>query len=264
MSANKTDPGLFDLSGKVAIVTGSSRGIGRAIAIRMAQHGAKVVISSRKAEACEKVAAEIKQAGGDAIVVPCNVSDKAQLQALVDATVKQWGRVDVLVCNAAVNPFFGPSKDIPDDAFDKIMAVNIKSNHWLANMVAPGMAERGNGAIIIISSVGGLFGSNTLGAYGISKAADMQLARNLAVEWGPQNVRANCIAPGLVRTDFARALWENPEIAKKATKGYALRRIGEPDEIAGAAVFLASAAGQFMTGQTMVIDGGGMVNFQAV
>ncbi len=259
MSAN-----LFDLSGKVAIVTGSSRGIGRAIAIRMAQHGAKVVISSRKAEACEKVAAEIKQAGGEAIVVPCNVSDKAQLQALVDATVKQWGRVDVLVCNAAVNPFFGPSKDIPDDAFDKIMAVNIKSNHWLANMVAPGMAERGNGAIIIISSVGGLFGSNTLGAYGISKAADMQLARNLAVEWGPQNVRANCIAPGLVRTDFARALWENPEIAKKATKGYALRRIGEPDEIAGAAVFLASAAGQFMTGQTMVIDGGGMVNFQAV
>ncbi len=259
MSAN-----LFDLSGKVAIITGSSRGIGRAIAIRMAQHGAKVVISSRKAEACEKVAAEIKDAGGDAIVVPCNVSDKAQLQALVDATVKQWGRVDVLVCNAAVNPFFGPSKDIPDDAFDKIMAVNIKSNHWLANMVAPGMAERGDGAIIIISSVGGLFGSNTLGAYGISKAADMQLARNLAVEWGPQNVRANCIAPGLVRTDFARALWENPEISKKATKGYALRRIGEPDEIAGAAVFLASPAGQFMTGQTMVIDGGGMVNFQAV
>ena len=259
MSAN-----LFDLSNKVAIITGSSRGIGRAIAIRMAQHGAKVVISSRKAEACEKVAAEIKDAGGEAIVVPCNVSDKAQLQALVDATVTQWGRVDILVCNAAVNPFFGPSKDIPDDAFDKIMAVNIKSNHWLANMVAPGMAERGSGAIIVISSVGGLFGSNTLGAYGISKAADMQLVRNLAVEWGPQNIRANCIAPGLVRTDFARALWENPEIAKKATKGYALRRIGEPDEIAGAAVFLASAAGQFMTGQTMVIDGGGMVNVQAV
>jgi NAD(P)-dependent dehydrogenase (short-subunit alcohol dehydrogenase family) len=259
MSAN-----LFDLSNKVAIVTGSSRGIGRAIALRMAQHGAKVVVSSRKADACEKVADEIKAAGGEAIVVPCNVSDKAQLQALVDATVKQWGRVDVLVCNAAVNPFFGPSKDIPDDAFDKIMAVNIKSNHWLANMVAPGMAERGYGAIIVISSVGGLFGSNTLGAYGISKAADMQLVRNLAVEWGPQNVRANAIAPGLVKTDFARALWENPDIAKKATKGYALRRIGEPDEIAGAAVFLASAAGQFMTGQTMVIDGGGMVNFQSV
>lgn len=255
---------LFDLKGKVAIITGSSRGIGRAIAVRMAEQGAKVVVSSRKAEACEKVADEIKAAGGEAIVVPCNVSDKAQLQALVDATNKQWGRIDILVCNAAVNPFFGPSKDIPDDAFDKIMAVNIKSNHWLANMVAPGMAERGDGAIIVISSVGGLFGSNTLGAYGISKAADMQLVRNLAVEWGPQNVRANCIAPGLIRTDFARALWENPDIAKKATKGYALRRIGEPDEIAGAAVFLSAAAGRFMTGQTMVIDGGGMVNFQAV
>ncbi|WP_341705303.1 SDR family oxidoreductase [Ferrovibrio sp.] len=255
---------LFDLKGKVAVVTGSSRGIGRAIALRLAQHGAKLVISSRKAEACEKVAAEITGAGGEAIVVPCNVSDKAQLQGLVDATVKQWGRIDILVCNAAVNPFFGPSKDIPDDAFDKIMDVNIKSNHWLANMVAPGMAERGDGAIVIISSVGGLFGSSTLGAYGISKAADMQLARNLAVEWGPQNVRANCIAPGLIKTDFARALWENPEIAKKATRGYALRRVGEPDEIAGAAVFLASRAGSFMTGQTMVIDGGGMVNFQAV
>jgi NAD(P)-dependent dehydrogenase (short-subunit alcohol dehydrogenase family) len=255
---------LFDLKGKVAIITGSSRGIGRAIALRMAEHGAKVVVSSRKAEACETVADEIKAAGGEAIVVPCNVSDKAQLQALVDATNTQWGRIDILVCNAAVNPFFGPSKDIPDEAFDKIMAVNIKSNHWLANMVAPGMAERGDGAIVVISSVGGLFGSSTLGAYGISKAADMQLVRNLAVEWGPQNVRANCIAPGLVRTDFARALWENPEIAKKATKGYALRRIGEPDEIAGAAVFLGSAAGRFMTGQTMVIDGGGMVNFQSV
>jgi NAD(P)-dependent dehydrogenase (short-subunit alcohol dehydrogenase family) len=255
---------LFDLTGKVAVITGSSRGIGRSIALRMAEHGAKVVVTSRKAEACQKVADEIQAAGGAAIVVPCNVSDKAQLQALVDATVKHWGRVDILVCNAAVNPFFGPSKDIPDDAFDKIMDVNIKSNHWLANMVAPGMAECGDGAIVVISSVGGLFGSNTLGAYAISKAADMQLVRNLAVEWGPQNIRANCIAPGLIRTDFARALWENPEIAKKATRGYALRRIGEPDEIAGAAVFLASAAGRFMTGQTMVIDGGGMVNFQAV
>lgn len=255
---------LFNLAGKVAVITGSSRGIGRGIALRLAQHGAKVVVSSRKAEACEKVASEIKAAGGEAIVVPCNVSDKAQLQALVDATIKQWGRIDILVCNAAVNPFFGSSKDIPDDAFDKIMDVNIKSNHWLCNMVAPDMAKRNDGAIVIISSVGGLIGSNLLGAYAISKAADMQLARNLAVEWGPHNIRANCIAPGLIRTDFARALWENPDIAKKATHGYALKRVGEPDEIAGAAVFLSSAAGSFMTGQTMVIDGGGMVNFQSV
>jgi NAD(P)-dependent dehydrogenase (short-subunit alcohol dehydrogenase family) len=245
---------LFDLTGKVAIITGSSRGIGKA----------KVVISSRKAEACEKVAAEVRQAGGEAIVVPCNVSDKAQLQTLVDTTLREWGRIDILVCNAAVNPFFGSAKDIPDDAFDKVMHVNIKSNHWLCNMAAPDMARRRDGAIIIISSVGGLFGSNLLGAYAISKAADMQLARNLAVEWGPDNIRANCIAPGLIRTDFARALWENPDIAKKATHGYALKRVGEPDEIAGAAVFLASRAGSFMTGQTMVIDGGGMVNFQSV
>jgi NAD(P)-dependent dehydrogenase (short-subunit alcohol dehydrogenase family) len=240
----KTGDNLFDLSGKVAVITGSSRGIGRSIALRMAQHGAKVVVSSRKADAC-------------------NVSDKAQLQALVDATIRHWGRIDILVCNAAVNPFFGPMKDIPDDAFDKIMAVNIKSNHWLCNMVAPDMAARRDGAIIIISSVGGLIGTNLIGAYAISKAADMQLARNLAVEWGPHNIRANCIAPGLIRTDFARALWENPDIAKKATHGYALKRVGEPDEIAGAAVFLASRAGSFMTGQTMVIDGGGLVNFQS-
>lgn len=255
---------LFDLTGRVAVITGSSRGIGRSIALRMAEHGARVVVSSRKAEACEKVAGEIKAAGGDALVVPCNVSDKAQLQTLVDTTIKHWGKIDILVCNAAVNPFFGSAKDIPDDAFDKIMAVNIKSNHWLCNMVAPDMAKRKDGAIVIISSVGGLIGSNLLGAYAISKAADMQLARNLAVEWGPDNIRANCIAPGLIRTDFARALWENPDIARKATHGYALKRVGEPDEIAGAAVFLASRAGSFMTGQTMVIDGGGMVNFQSV
>lgn len=256
---------LFDLSGKVALITGSSRGIGRAIALRLAQHGARVVVSSRKADACEKVAAEIRAAGGEALVVPCNISDKAQLQALVDATNKAFGRIDILVCNAAVNPYFGPSLDIPDDAFDKIMQCNIKSNHWLCNMVAPGMAARGEGgAIVIISSIGGLIGSSLLGAYGISKAADMALARNLAVEWGGKAIRANCIAPGLIKTDFARALWENPDIAKKATQGYALKRVGDPDEIAGAAVFLASRAGSFTTGQTIVIDGGGMINMQSV
>lgn len=256
---------LFDLSGKVALVTGSSRGIGRAIALRLAQHGAKVVVSSRKAEACEKVAAEIRDNGGEALVVPCNISDKAQLQALVDATQQAFGRIDILVCNAAVNPYFGPSAGIPDEAFDKIMQCNIKSNHWLCNMVAPGMSERGDGgSIIIISSVGGLIGSSMLGAYGISKAADMALARNLAVEWGESQIRANCIAPGLIKTDFARALWENPDIAKQATKGYALKRIGEPDEIAGVAVMLASSAGSFLTGQTLVVDGGGMINMQSV
>lgn len=247
---------LFDLKGKVAIVTGSSRGIGRAIALRLAEHGAKVVVSSRKADACETVAAEIKANGGEAIVVGCNIFYKEQLQNLVDQTNKQFGKIDILVCNAAVNPHFGPAATIPDEAFDKIIGSNVRSNFWLCNMVCPQMAERGGGSVIIVSSIGGLMGSSSLGTYNISKAADMQIARNIAVEWGGKNVRANCIAPGLVRTDFARALWENPETAKKFTRDAPLLRMGEPDEIAGAAVFLAAPASNFMTGQTMVIDGG--------
>ena len=247
---------LFDLTGQVAVITGSSRGIGRAIAERMAEHGAKIVVSSRKAEACEEVAAAIRGKGGEALVVPCNIGRKEELQALVDTTMQHWGRIDALVCNAAVNPYFGPGAGIPDDAWDRVMASNIRSNHWLCTMALPGMAERGGGSVIIVSSIAGLRGTATLGAYGISKAADMQLARNLAVEWGPKGIRANCIAPGLVRTDFARALWEDPQNLERRTRDTPLKRIGEPDEIAGAAVFLAAASGRFMTGQTMVIDGG--------
>ena len=248
---------LFDLTGKVAVVTGSTRGIGEAIVHRLAEHGAKVVVSSRKADACDRVAGAINEKHpGHALALPCNISDKAALQALVDATNGQWGKIDVLVCNAAVNPYFGPSKDLPDEALDKIMASNVKSNHWLAHMVLPQMVERRDGAIIIISSIGGIRGSSVLGAYCLSKAADFQLARNLAVEYGPHNVRINCIAPGLIKTDFARALWEDPDILKRSTATAPLKRIGEPDEIAGAAVFLASKAGAFMTGQQMVIDGG--------
>lgn len=252
--------GLFDLSGKVAVVTGSSRGIGRAIAERMAEQGAKVVVTSRKLDACEEVVKAIKSKGGEAFAHACNVSRREELQSLVDATLKQWGGIDILVCNAAVNPYFGPSINIPDDAYDKIMNVNVRSNFWLCNMTLPQMAERGGGSIIVISSVGGLHGSANLGVYGLSKAADMQLVRNIAVEWGPKNIRANCIAPGLVRTDFAKALWENPKIYEETVKAYPLRRIGEPDEIAGAAVFLAGPSGSFTTGQTFVIDGGGMAS----
>jgi NAD(P)-dependent dehydrogenase (short-subunit alcohol dehydrogenase family) len=247
---------LFDLAGKVALITGSSRGIGRAIAERMAQHGARVVISSRKAEACEAVAATIRANGGEALVLPANIGHKAQLQALVDDTRQAWGGIDILVCNAAVNPYFGPSIDCPDDAFDRVMSSNVRSNFWLCNMVLPQMAERGGGAVIVISSIAGLRGTALLGPYGISKAADAALVRNLAVEWGGRNVRVNCIAPGLVRTDFARALWEDPAILRKRVRDSPLPRIGEPDEIAGAAVFLAAPAGNFTTGQTFVIDGG--------
>jgi NAD(P)-dependent dehydrogenase (short-subunit alcohol dehydrogenase family) len=252
-------PSLFDLTGKVAVVTGSSRGIGRAIALRMAEHGAKVVVTSRKLEACEEVVQAITAKGGEAFAHACNISRKEDLQSLVNAAIQKWGGIDILVCNAAVNPYYGPSIDMPDDAYDKVMNSNVRSNFWLCNMVLPQMAERGGGAIVVISSIAGMIGSAALGVYGISKAADMALVRNLCVEWGPKNIRANCIAPGLVRTDFARTLWEDPKIYAHTVKGYPLRRIGEPDEIAGAAVSLAGPSGSFMTGQTLVIDGGGVV-----
>ncbi|MGC5796668.1 SDR family oxidoreductase [Sphingomonas sp. NFX23] len=248
----------FDLTGMVAIVTGSSRGIGLASARELAEHGAKIVISSRKQDACDTVAAELNATYGDgtAIAIAANISDKAGLQHLVDQTRAKFGRIDILVCNAASNPYYGPQAGIADDQFRKILDNNIVSNHWLIQMVAPEMLERRSGSIIIISSIGGLRGSPVIGAYCISKAADMQLARNLAVEFGPSNVRVNCIAPGLIKTDFARALWEDPQRIEAASTSVPLRRIGEPEEIAGAVVFLASSASNFMTGQTMVIDGG--------
>jgi NAD(P)-dependent dehydrogenase (short-subunit alcohol dehydrogenase family) len=248
---------LFDLTGKVAVITGSSRGIGKAIAERMAEHGAKVVISSRKAGPCEEVAAEINaKSPGHAIAVPANISSKEDLQRLVDETRKAFGKIDIVVCNAASNPYYGSQLEISDDAFRKILDNNIVANNWLISMVAPEMRERRDGAVVIVSSIGGLRGSTVIGAYCISKAADMQLARNLAQELGPDNIRVNCIAPGLVKTDFARALWDTPEGEKRASSGTPLRRLGEPDDIAGAAVFLASKAGSWMTGQTVVIDGG--------
>jgi NAD(P)-dependent dehydrogenase (short-subunit alcohol dehydrogenase family) len=249
---------LFDLSGQVAVVTGSSRGIGRAIAERLAEHGARVVISSRKITPCQEVADAINARHGDdrAMAVAANLSSKEELQSLIDATRQRWGRIDVLVCNAASNPYYGPMAGINDDQFRKILDNNIISNHWLVGMVAPEMTARQSGSIVIISSIGGLRGSPIIGAYCISKAADMQLARNLAVELGPHNVRVNCIAPGLIKTDFARALWEDEKLLAQRNATTPLRRIGDPDEIAGAAVFLASKAGSFMTGQTLVIDGG--------
>jgi NAD(P)-dependent dehydrogenase (short-subunit alcohol dehydrogenase family) len=249
---------LFDLTGKVAVITGSSRGIGRAIAEAMADQGAGVVISSRKAEACEEVADGINAKHGDgrAIVVPASISSKEALQQLVDETRRQLGRIDILVCNAASNPYYGPMGGISDDQFRKILENNVIANHWLIQMVAPEMIERKQGSIVIVSSIGGLKASAVIGAYNISKAADFQLARNLAAEFGPHQVRVNCIAPGLIRTDFAKALWENPQTLKMVTMHTPLQRIGEPHEIAGAAVFLASDASTFVTGQAIVVDGG--------
>ncbi|PWT75946.1 MAG: short-chain dehydrogenase [Proteobacteria bacterium] len=246
----------FDLTGKAAVITGSTRGIGKSIAEHLAAAGAKVVISSRKSQACEEVAGQIRAAGGEAVPVPANIGDKGQLEGLVAGARRAFGRIDILVCNAASNPYFGPMSGLPDDAFNKILQNNIVANHWLCNLVLPEMAERKDGSVIIVSSIGGLKGSGSLGAYAISKAADLQLARNLAVEWGRHNIRVNCIAPGLVKTDFARALWENPALLSQTEARTPLGRIGEPDDIGGIAVLLASRAGAFITGQVIVADGG--------
>lgn len=254
---------LFDLTGKTALITGSSKGIGRAIAEELARHGADVVISSRKQDVCDEVSEAINRErdglAGSATTIAAHIGHKEELERLVAQTNEKLGKVDVLICNAAVNPYYGSMQDIPDSALDKILDINIKSNHWLCNLVLPQMRERRDGSIMLVSSVGGLKGSAVIGAYCISKAADAQMVRNLAVEHGPENIRVNAISPGLVRTDFARALWENPETLKARTAGDPLRRIGEPREIAGIAVYLSSQAGAFTTGQNFVIDGGATI-----
>lgn len=252
---------LFDMTGKVAVITGSTRGIGRAIAEEMAEQGARVVISSRKQDACDAVAAEINARFGAGVATPiaASISSKDALEALVARTLAEVGPIDVLVCNAASNPYYGPMSGIADEQFRKIMDNNVLSNHWLIQMCLPGMIERRDGAVIVVSSIGGLRGSSTIGAYCISKAADMQLVRNLAVEVGQHNIRANAIAPGLIRTDFARALWDNPAAEQAYNSNHPMRRIGMPEEIAGAAVFLASKAGSYVNGQTIVVDGGSTI-----
>jgi NAD(P)-dependent dehydrogenase (short-subunit alcohol dehydrogenase family) len=250
---------LFDLTGKVALVTGATRGIGKAIALEMARSGAKVAVCSRKADACDAVRAEFEKEGLEVLSQPCNVSRKEDLKEIVEATVKRWGRIDIAVANAASNPYYGPLAEIPDEVFDKIFANNVKSVLWLANLTIPGMAERGGGSFISIGSIGGLRANTVIGAYGISKAADHHLVRNLAAEWGPKNVRVNAIAPGLIKTDFARALWEDDKRRAEREARTPLRRLGEPNEIGGIAVFLASEAASFITGQTIIADGGVMI-----
>ncbi|MCK0162379.1 SDR family oxidoreductase [Marinobacter sp. S6332] len=247
---------LFDMTGKVALITGSTKGIGRSIAEEMARLGAKVVISSRKADACEQVANELKSQGFEAMAIPCHVGKKDDLQNLVNKTNEAWGTIDVLVCNAATNPVYGPTSEMTDEAWDKIMDTNVKGSFWLTNMVLPQMAEQGEGAVVMLSSIAGIRGNTTIGTYGVSKAAEAALARNLAVEWGPKGVRINSIAPGLIKTDFAKALWEDPVRVKRAEDKTPLRRIGDPVDIAGLAVFLSTKASAYITGQTIVADGG--------
>lgn len=247
---------MFDLQGKVAVITGSSRGIGRSIAENMARIGARVVVSSRNQDACDEVAAAIQAEGGTALAIAASLGHQDQLESLIEKTREAWGRVDILVCNAAVNPYYGPLTGVSNELFDKMMHCNVRDNLFLCKLVLPEMAERNDGTIIVISSVGGLRGNSVLGAYGITKAADMALVRNLAVEWGKHNIRVNCIAPGLVKTDFARALWENPGLRAHLENMTPLGRIGEPDDIGLLATFLATRGGAFITGETIIADGG--------
>ena len=245
---------LFDLAGKIALVTGATRGIGRSIAEELGKAGAKVAICSRKADACAETEADLARSGIEVLAMPCNVSRKEELQALVDATRARWGRIDIVVANAATNPYYGPLTGIGDDAFDKIFANNLKSVLWLAGMTLPGMTA--GGSFILVGSIGGIIANTVIGAYGMSKAAGHHLVRNLAAEWGPKNVRVNAIAPGLIKTEFARALWEDPKRAEERVSNTPLRRLGEPRDIGGIAVFLASPAAAFITGQCIVADGG--------
>ena len=250
---------LFRLDGKTALITGASRGIGRAIALRMAEAGANVVVTSRKLDACQAVVDEIKQAGGEATAVACNVSDIAALDDLVEAARAAYDHIDIFVGNAAANPHYGPTIEVSESQFDKIIDTNVKASLWILKQLLPAMAERNDGAVILIGSVSGERGTDDIGIYGLSKAATSSLARSLALGWGKHNIRVNCIAPGVVRTDFARALWEDPKNRARIEKNYPLGRIGEPDDIAGLAVCLAAKAGAFITGQTIIVDGGGTV-----
>ena len=247
---------MFELAGKVAVITGASRGIGRSIAENMARAGARVVISSRQLAACEEVAEAIRAGGGEAIAIAARLGQQDQLLAMIEQAREVWGKIDILVCNAAINPHYGPLVDASNELFDKMMHCNVRDNLFLCKQVLPEMAERNDGTIIIVSSVFGMQGNAVLGLYGITKAADTALVRNLAVEWGKSNIRINCIAPGLVKTDFSRALWENPDMRAHLEKMTPLGRMGEPDDIGLLATFLATKGGAFITGETIVADGG--------
>ena len=249
---------LFDLTDRVALLTGASKGMGLAMAEGLAEHGAKVVISSRKLDQCEAAAEQVNAKCGEerAIAVACNIGYKDQLENLVETTRSRLGPIDILVSNAGVNPFYGRMSEIPDSAFDKTMNSNVRSNHWLAHMVAPDMVAKGGGSIMVTASTGAFSGSLTLGTYNISKLADIALVRNLALEYGPDGIRVNAICPGLIKTDFARALWDNPEAKRNAETNTPLRRLGESDDLKGIAVFLAADASTYVTGQAIAVCGG--------
>jgi NAD(P)-dependent dehydrogenase (short-subunit alcohol dehydrogenase family) len=251
---------LFSLAGKVALLTGATRGIGLAIATEMARAGARVVISSNQPAACVQVAAELRAQGLDAIGIACDVAERRQLEQLVSETLLQRARIDILVCNAGIAPHAGPIAQASDEDWERTMTVNLRSVLWLTSLVIPAMAERRDGAVILTASLASLRGNKAIGLYGLSKAGIAQLARNLAVEWGPANVRVNAISPGVIATEFARPLTDNAEVLARRLSLTPLRRLGEPHEIAGVAVMLAARAGGFITGQNLIVDGGTLIS----
>lgn len=246
----------FSLTGEVAIITGASRGIGRAIALRLAQAGARVTVCSRKLENVEKVAEEIRAAGGEALAVQAHVGYADQVEAMVERAVEAFGRVDIAVNNAATNPHFGPILTADEGQWDKILDTNLKSVFRVAKAVAPHMKARGGGKIINVASVAGLRPFPAMGIYSVSKAGVIMLTQVLALELASDNIQVNCIAPGVIKTRFSQVLWQTPQLAEPILKGTPLGRFGKPEDVAGLALFLASPASDYVTGAVFVVDGG--------
>jgi NAD(P)-dependent dehydrogenase (short-subunit alcohol dehydrogenase family) len=246
----------FRLDGRVAVVTGASKGIGEAIARALAEAGARVVVSSRKQEAVDEVAHAIATAGGEAMAVACNVGRIDEARALVDRTIAEWGGVDVVVNNAAVNPVYGPVLEQDDVVFDKIMAVNVKGPLEICRRAYASMAARGHGSVVNVSSIGGVSPEPGLGLYSVSKAALISLTKVMAQEWGPAGVRANVICPGLIRTKFSQALWQDEQVLRHMLAEQPIKRVGVPEDVAGLALFLASDAAAYCTGGVHMADGG--------
>ncbi len=249
----------FNLEGKVAIVTGSSKGIGKAIAYGLAEHGAKVVISSRSQEAVDEVVKEFKADGLETIGIACHIGNEKQRENLIKETIAHFGGVDILVNNAAINPIYGPIEDAEESVFDKIMDINVKAPWILSNLVLPSMKERDGGSIINIASVEAMHPGAGLGLYSTSKAALLMLTKNQAKEWGQYGIRANVVCPGLIKTKFSAALWQNEKLLQKIEKTLPTARMGMPDEMAGIVCLLSSEAGAYMTGGVYTADGGYMI-----
>ena len=249
---------LFDLSGKTAVLTGASKGMGLAMATALAEHGARVVISARNQDQLETATQTINSLCGKDMAIPivANAGQRDALENLVETARSRAGSIDIVIGNAGVNPYFGPTSEISDAAYQKTMTTNVQSNLWLAQLTVPDMVKKGAGSVIFTASVAALKPSEQLGTYGMSKLALIGLTRNLAQEFGPHGVRFNAICPGLIRTDFARELWENAKVEDRIQQQIPLRRLGEADDLKGLAVFLASDASRYMTGQALTVCGG--------